>query len=343
VLVACAGLTYGLFNVVNGGFDDYYRRVGKHVSALRGDDPEDDPRRLDAIATLSIQREPEVLPVLIDQLERGGEVARWAAWAIGRHYDLPRRRHLYVPLVRAARGSDPGLRREALVALGRLQHRGMAEPIQGEIRAQLDRGEPIDLRLLFGLGAIQHMSSVDVLEDVLHRGDEQGQRLAAWALAQHRDQRGGQAVVGVLEGRLPSASPLVRCAIVQSLGILADEDSNLALMHAYDAASADELAATCPNVGIFMRPDGEDDRIDLLMPQAILARKVLDSIGQMRATTPAIRQQVEPWLEQLITAPETPTEVLEPARNLLDGIRAGRDDGRMKSIDRALDEAFRRR
>jgi hypothetical protein len=342
VLLICGVLTYLLFNLVNNDFDVYYRRVGKHVSALRGDDQESTQRRLDAIAELSIRREPEILPVLRQQLERGGEVGAWAAWAIGRHYDLPRRRPLYPPLVAASRGTDPKIRREALVALGRLQHRAMAGPIQTEIRAQLDANEPIDPRLLFGLGAIQHMSSVPLLERVLHGGDEEAQRMAGWALAQHRDQRGGRAVVGIIEDRLPTASPLVRCAITHSLGILADETSNLALMRAYDETSHELRYTVCPTICVHMRPDRQDDRVDLLMPQETFIMKVLKAMGQMRATTPAIRAEVEPWLEAMIADSETSPATREAAQNLLSGVQEGRDDSEMKSVKEALDEAFDR-
>jgi HEAT repeat protein len=342
VLLACGVLTYLLFNLVNNDFDVYYRRVGKYVSALRGDDPESTQRRLDAIAALSIRREPEILPVLRQQLERGGEVGAWAAWAIGRHYDLPRRRPLQAPLVAASRGTDPMIRREALVALGRLQHRPMARRIQDEIQAQLDANEVIDTRLLYGLGAIQHMSSVPLLERVLHSGDEEAQRMAAWALAQHRDQRGGRAVVQIIEDRLPTASPLVRCAITHSLGILADESSNLALMRAYDETSQELRYTVCPTITVLMRPDREDDRIDLLMPQETFVMKVLKSMGQMRATTAEIRGQVEPWLEAVIADSETSPATREAAENLLSGVQQGRDDSKMKSVKQALDEAFDR-
>lgn len=164
--------------------------------------------------------------------------------------------------------------------------------------------------------------------------------MAAWALAQHRDQRGGRAVVGILEQRMPTASPLVRCAIIHSLGILADESSNLALMRAYDATPHDLRYTVCPTIAVHMRPDRRDDRIDLLMPQETLVMKVLKAMGQMRATTPEIRSQVEIWLAAMIADPDTSPATREAAQSLLSGVQDGRDDSKMKSVKEALDEAF---
>ncbi len=335
-VLACVVVTYLAFNAVNHDFDTYYRRVGKHISALRGDAPETRDQRLSALSALSIRREPEVLPRLRLQLQRGGEVGAWSAWSLGRFTDLPNRRPLWAPLVAAARSEDPRLRREALVALGRLQHRSLAGPLQDLLEQDLRRGEPVDLRVLYGLGSIQTMSSVDVLEKVLHQGDDDAQRMAGWALAQHRDQRGGRAVVGILEERLPSASFLVRCGLIHALGILADEASNLALMAAYDEATPEERVSICPSQQVFMRPDGQDDQIDLLMPQDILALKVILSMGQMRATSSPIRAEVEPWLKRVLGSETATPATREAAHNLLSGIVEGRDDSKMKTVDEAF-------
>lgn len=333
MVVGLGLVTYLAFNLVNGDFDAYWRRVGVHVSALHHGD---DAKKKDAIAALSIRREPQILPNLVWALEQGDEPAQWAAWALGRHRDLPRRRPLFAPLVAATRSGDPALRTEALVALGRLQHRGMAEAIQEEITAGFERDGTVDGRLIYGLGAIQVMSSVPLLERLLHEADEPTQRLAAWALAQHRDQVGGREAVRVLEERLPTASFGTTCAIVHSLGILADERSNLALVDAYERATPEERLATCEQIRLNMRPDHADDPEDLLMPQDVLASKVVHSMGQMRATSPEVRAQVEPWLVALIGDPATDGVVREPARNLLEGIRSGRDDAKATSVDAAL-------
>jgi hypothetical protein len=333
LVVAMGLVTYFAFNLVNGDFDTYWRRVGVHVSALHHGD---DARKKDAIAAMSIRREPQILPHLMWALEQGDEPAGWAAWALGRHGDLPRRRPLFPPLVAAVRGDDPGLRTEALVALGRLQHRAMAEPIQTEITASFDRDGTVDHRLLYGLGAIQVMTSVPLLERLLHEADEPTQRMAAWALAQHRDQIGGREAARVLEERLPTASFGTACAIVHSLGILADERSNLVLVDAYDRATPEERMTTCEHIRLNMRPDRADDAEDLLVPQDIFAAKIVHAMGQMRATSPEVRGRVEPWLEALIADAATDGVVREPARNLLEGIREGRDDAKSTSVDAAL-------
>lgn len=332
-VMMCVVVTYFMFNLVNRDFDGYYNRVGARISALRGDAPEGRAQRLEAVAALSIRRDPEVLPHLLQQLQREGEMAAWSAWALGRFTDLPSRRPLWAPLVSASRRGDPALHREAVVALGRLQHRSMVGALQELLEDDLKSGNPIDLRILYGLGATQVMTSLEVLQKVLHGTDEEAQRMAAWALAQHRDQRGGRVVVRMLEERLPSASLLTRCGIVHALGILTDEGSNLALMATYDQATPEERVTNCPSQQVFMRPDGQDDRIDLLMPQDILALKVIMSMGQMRATTPEIRAQVEPWLEAIIADESASAATREASRSLLSGIREARDDSKTKTID----------
>lgn len=333
VVVICGALTYFLFNQVNDGFDTYYRTIGTHVATLRSGEPQDQQV---AVAQLSIRREPHVLPALIGTLQQEGPAAPWAAWALGRFHDLPTRRPVVTPLVGAARSEDPAVRREALIALGRLQHRPIAPYVHEEIRAQLAAGETVDPRLLYALGSIQVLSSVPLLEELLHGADEDTQRMAAWALAQHRDQRDGRAVVEVLEKRLPSASLPVRCAIVHALGILADERSNLALIQAYDDATPDELVLECPRITLALRPDGGDDVVLLLRPERKLAMKIILSMGQMRATTPDVRAKVEPWLVAVAADASAPYEAREGSQSLLEGIRGQRDDAQAKSVDQAL-------
>ena len=333
VVVLCGALTYFVFNLANRDFDTYHRTIGTHLNALhRGD--ADEQRA--AVASLAIHRTPEVLHALTTTLQEGGPAAPWAAWALGGFHDLPTLRPVIPPLVAAARSDDPAVRREALVALGRLQHRPMAPYIHQEIEAQVAAGEVVDPRLLYALGSVQVLDSVPLLERLLHAADEPTQRLAAWALAQHRDQRGGREVVEVLEKRLPSASLDVRCAIVHSLGILADERSNLALMRAYDEATPDELSTVCPRITMSMRPDGGDDALELLRPERKYGMKIILSMGQMRATAPDLREQVEPWLARLSGDTTAEYEVQEGSASLLEGIRGGRDDAQSKTVDEAL-------
>lgn len=334
LLLVTGLVTYNLFNVVNGEFDVYHRRVGKHISALHQGDT---PKQIEAVRELSIRREPAVLPALRWRLEQGGEPAAWSAWALGRFSDLPSRRPLIAPLVAASRDQDPALRREALIALARIQHRAVADAIHEEIRSLQASEAPIDPRLLYALASIQTMSSVDVLSDLLHRGEPEIQRIAAYALAQHRDQRGGRAVVELLEERLPTATLEVRCAIVHSLGILADERSNLALIRAYDQATGPERLTVCPRLQLSLRPDGDlDDRVDLFVPQESLGMKIIMSMAQMRATSSEIRGAVEPWLSARPEDDTATPAMKEAARSLLTGIREGRDDTEMKSVEQAL-------
>ncbi|MCX4245654.1 HEAT repeat domain-containing protein [Paraliomyxa miuraensis] len=332
VVVVCGLLTYFVFNLANDDFDSYYRTVGTHVAKLRSGTPEEQQA---AVAQLSIRRGPHVMPALIQALHGEGPAAPWAAWALGRFHDLPTRHPVVTPLVGAMRSSNPAVRREALVALGRLQHRPAASAIHEEIRAQLAAGQTVDPRLMYALGSIQVLSSVPLLEELLHGADEETQRLAAWALAQHRDQRGGRAVVEVLEKRLPSASLPVRCAIVHGLGILADERSNFALMQAYDDATPDELGTLCDRITIHFRPDGGDDTALLLRPERKLGMKVVLAMGQMRATSADVRAAVEPWIIEVAANAPLP-EIREGGQSLLAGIRGQRDDAKAKSVDQAL-------
>lgn len=334
VLMLAGGATYLLFNAVNHDFNGYARRIGKHVSNLRGDDPATQPRRLQAIAALSIRRDPEVVPLLLQQLGRGGETGAYAAWALGRFADAKNfRKAIIEALWAASQEPDAAVRHEALIALSRLQHRVVAEPLQAEIRRELDAGA-LDPRLIYATGFIQVPSSLPLLAETLQLGEVTAQRVATWAIAQHRDQREARDLDRLLEQRLPSASFLTRCAIVHSLGTIADERANLALMHAYDTATPEERATKCPSQTVFLRPDGGDEPADLLLPPTSYDTKILATMGQVRATNPEIRAAVEPWLEAVIAArtppPGQPAEeddLFAPrARSLLEGIRLGRDD-----------------
>jgi hypothetical protein len=328
-VLATTVLTYLLFNLANHDFDPYYRHVGKHFAALRGDDPARAEERREAIALLSIRQSPPVVPMLARQLEREGEVAAWSAWAMGRHRDDKNPSRMIPPLVAAYREGDPALQREALLALARLQHRPFADEVQDALAKELEaseKGQPVDRRLLWALAFLQDTSSLELLERAMYHRDPEVARLAAWAIAQHRDQQGGHDAVALLEARLPSAPFPVKCAIVHSLGIMSDEASNLALMHAHDSLSVEDRAKTCPMTRLNVRPDGKDDRFDIFVPQDSFALKTLQSMGQMRATTPEIRDRVEPWLEGLIREESTPPLIRESCESLLAGIREQRDD-----------------
>ncbi|MEZ4451662.1 MAG: hypothetical protein R3B09_19505 [Nannocystaceae bacterium] len=335
LLIASGFVTYLVFNQVNGNFNFYWRTLGQHIASLRGDDPETEPRRLKAIAELSIRRAPTdrtlVPRVLASQLPKGGEVGVWAAWALGRFSDLPPRQRgiLHDALTQAIAEGDDRTRRESVIALARLQHRPVTKALVAELErevAAIPSGKPLDLRLIYSTGWVQTMASVPALSEILVRGDVEAQRLAAWALAQHRDEKGGREVIKILEARLPAAPLLARCAIVHALGITSDEGSNLALLHAHDIATGAERDTECPLITIGLRPDGEDEKADLLKPVDTYEMKILHTMGMIRATTPAIRAEVEPWLERVIGESEGGSLKRSRAESLLEGIRAGRDD-----------------
>lgn len=337
MLLLAAGLaTSMVFDLTTNNFTDYYRDVGRYLGELRRGD---EARQLAAIEALSIRRSPEIVPALRWRVSQGGRPAAWAAWALGRHADEINKRPLIPPLVAGARSDDAGLRRESIVALGRLQQRSMAGEIQDEIAADLDAGGPVDARLVYGLGVVQVTSSRTILERLLQTGDPLAQRLAAWAVAQHRDQRGGRDMVHLLEDRLPTADVELRCAIVHGLAIMAHERSNLALVRAYDDATSEELAFVCPRIRLSLAPADVTEGTDvaeLLVPEDALALQILAAMGQMRATTPEIRAVVEPWLERRVVDPTATVFVQEAARALLGGIREARDDSKKPSVEEAL-------
>ena len=333
VLILAGGVTYLLFNAVNHNFNPYYRRVGKYVSQLRGDDPETQPRRLEAIAALSIRRDPEIVPLLLKQLGRGGETGTYAAWALGRFADAKNyRKGIDEALWAATQEPDASVRHEAQIALARLPHRAVATPLQNELCRALGAGA-LDTRLVYATGFIQVPTSLPLLVEVLQRGPVPAQRVATWAIVQHRDQREAKDLDRLLEHRLPSASLMTRCAIVHSLAILGEERANLVLMHAYDTATPEERATKCPSETVFLRPDGADEPADLLVPPDTYELKILSTMGYVRATTPEIRAAVEPWLVRLIAARNAEGDLFAPrAQSLLDGIREVRDDTKVKAL-----------
>ncbi|PRP98108.1 hypothetical protein ENSA7_66050 [Enhygromyxa salina] len=327
VVIVCAAVTYGVFNLVNRGFDNWWKDVGEHAHVLRSS-ASTPAEQQQAILQLSQRIRPEVLPILEEALLDGDpEVEAWAAWAIGRHKQNEVMNINRVPaLIERVRNGAPQVRHEALIALARLQHQAIADEVQAELAAQLDSGEAIDVRLIWGLGYLQVGESLPVLDRALYHPDETIQRLAAWALSQQRDSGKGREAADLLEQRLPAAPLATKCAIVHSLGVLADERSNLALMHAYDGLSADQREFVCERVTVYACPDGENDREDLLLPTERFGMKTMQALGAMRATTPHIRAEVEPWLEAVIAAPGTPVITRESAQSLLSGIRTQRDD-----------------
>lgn len=325
LVVGCGVITYVLFNAVNHDFDGYWRSVGRHASTLRGSDADHMPDRIDAIKQLSMNFEPESTLVLLDALERDDEVAGWAAWALGRRRNTQHARHLIKPLVKALRSEDEMLRREAMISLGRLQHRPVTDELRDALVAQLDAGGEIDARLVWALGYVQHTDSFPVLERALHHTDPELARVAAWAIAQHRDQRKGRAASRMLADRLPAAPFSVRCSIVHGLEIMQDEASNRPLMHAWDTMAPDQRLAVCEKHVLSVSPDGTEDPHELTTPETY-AIKTLDAMGRSRATDPDLRAEVEPWLEIIAEDEAVTLATRESAQSLLAGIRDVRND-----------------
>ncbi len=328
VAVFCTLLTYGMFNLVNHGFDSWWRDTGKQINELRHG--ADTATRVDAIRELSRRNQPEILEIFERHLsDEDPTVAAWSAWAIGRQKALKNPAmniNRVPPLVDRFRNGPPEVRREALLALGRMQHRPMAKPIAEALAAELEGDGTVDIRLVWALGYVQHPDTLTVLDRALFHDDERIQRTAAWALAQQRDSGKGREAADLLEQRLPAAPFATKCAIIHSLAVLTDERSNLALMHAYDGLTPEQRKQTCELLAIGIAPDGQSDYENILMPPEAFGLKTLQAMGRMRATTPEIRAEVEPWLEGLIASEQTDPIEREAARDLLAGIRQQRDD-----------------
>ena len=325
--IICGVVTYLGFNLVNHDFDNWWRDIGESAFTVKQADASASDQ-VEAIKDLSSHIRPEVLTILEEQLHDGDPtVEAWAAWAIGRHRQNEIMNINRVPaLVERVRKGEPEVQREAMITLARLQHAAIADEVQAALAAELEAGEAIDARLIWALGYVQVSSSLDVLEKALYHPDTDIQRLAAWALSQHRDTGKGRQAADLLEQRLPAAPLETKCAIVHSLGVLADERSNLALSHAYDSLTPEQREVLCERVTVHASPDGELDREDLLMPQERYGMKTIQAMGAMRATTAEVRAKIEPWLEALIATEATAPITREAAQSLLAGIRAQRDD-----------------
>ncbi|MFV8756312.1 HEAT repeat domain-containing protein [Nannocystaceae bacterium ST9] len=326
VVVVCSLLTYGMFNLANHGFDRWWRDIGKQAQIVRhGASVE---ARIEAIRSLSLRNRPEVLDIFEAALtDPEPRVAAWAAWGLGRQrQNSTMNANRIAPLYDQVRKGPPEVRHEALIALARLQHQPIADEVAEELRLALEGSEPVDVRLVWALGYVQHPDTLPVLDQALYHADPRVRRIAAWALAQQRDSGKGREAADLLEQRLPAAPFETKCAIVHALGVLTDERSNLALIHAYQGMSESERETLCTSESIYAAPDFEDDREDILMPQDTYAMKTLHAMGGMRATTAQIRAEVEPWLETLIADEQTTHVFRESAQSLLAGIRDQRND-----------------
>jgi hypothetical protein len=254
VLILCGGVTYLLFNAVNHDFNAYYRRIGKYVSQLRGDDPPTQPsatRRSPPCRSAATPRSPD--PPQAARPRRRDQ-GTYAAWALGRFADAKTdRKAIIEALWAASQETDPAVRHEALIALARLQHRAVAGPLQAEMRKRARRRRPRsppDLR---------HRLHPGPDLDPPPRRDPPARRRPDPARRRLGDRPAPRPARG--QGPRPPArgAPalrqfLTRCAIVHSLGIIGDERSNLALMHAYDTATPEERATKCPVETVFLAP-----------------------------------------------------------------------------------------
>lgn len=326
VALACSLLTYALFDLANHGFTGWWKDIGEKAVLIRTS--QDTAARVEAIRDLSLRNRPEVLDIFESQLaDPDVEVARWSAWAIGRQrLSSTMNETRIAPLYDRVRKGPPEVRREALIALARLQHQAIADEVADLLREELEHASVVDVRLVWSLGYVQHPDTIAVLDQALYHADPKVRRVAAWALAQQRDSGKGREAADLLEQRLPAAPFETKCAIIHALGVLTDERSNLALMHAHDGLSPADRELVCTSEAIFASPDLADDREDILMPQDTFAMKTLQAMGGMRATTAQIRAEVEPWLERMIADPQTGGVLRESAQSLLSGIREQRDD-----------------
>lgn len=327
-LIVAGLLNYSLLNFATRDFLGFYDSTGQHVRTLKGAASDEAPQRLVAVRALALNTRPASVRALVRATEHSdADTARWAAWALGRHASMPYAGKLIEPLARALDRDDPAVRREAVLALARVQHRSIRTQLIQSLVGDLEGPKPADVRLVWGLGYLQHLDGLEVLTRALDEGDEGGVGpMAAWAMAQLRDQREGRSVVPVLEQRLLTAPFETACAVVHALSVLGDERSNMVLMRSFDARPPTFRAQTCPAIRIFTGPDHHADERILVRPESF-AMKTLQALGRVRATSPEMRALVEPWLETVLE--ETSDNSLatrQAAANLLEGIRSSRND-----------------
>lgn len=334
-LIIAGALNYGFLNFATRDFLGYYDSIGQHVRTLKSVDPAESTMRVSAVRSLSLNTRPASVRMLIRATEHeDASTASWAAWALGRHASMPYAGKLIEPLARALDRDDGDIRREAVLSLARIQHRPIRTQLIQLLSGDLEGPEAPDVRLVWGLGYLQHLDGLEVLTRALDAGDKGGiGPMAAWAMAQLRDQRDGRSVVPILEQRLLRAPFETACATVHALSVLGDERSNMILMRAFDALPPETRALTCPMIRISTSPDlAEDERI-LVRPETY-AMKTLQALGRVRATSPEMRALVEPWLETVLNdAPDNSLATRQAAANLLEGIRTTRDDLGLTRVD----------
>ncbi|MGB1699460.1 MAG: HEAT repeat domain-containing protein, partial [Nannocystaceae bacterium] len=315
-------------NFATRDFLGFYDSTGQHVRTLKGASEDDSISRNLAVRALSLNTRPASVRALVRATEHpDASTASWAAWALGRHASMPYASRLIEPLALAAGREEPEVQREAILSLARMQHRPIRGQLVDLLSSQLAQETPADLRLIWGLGYLQHLDGLDVLTRALDKGDEGGVgAMAAWAMAQLRDQRGGRQVVPILEQRLLRAPFKTACAMIHALSVLGDERSNMVLMRAFDERRPMIRAQTCPVIEIATSPDLMDDP-RILVRAETFAMKILQALGRVRATSAEMRALVEPWLEtQIDDTAGNSLATRQAAENLLEGIRTERDD-----------------
>ncbi len=251
------GLNYAMFNLVNGGFDSYYRKVGLLYTQLRSPDVD---TRVKALAQLAVKRHKGVSLRLLERLEKGtAEEKSWASWALGYRaaYGLlpsdlrPRAERLVLPLVSSGSMAH---RSSAAVALARLESYQWLDPAVGAL------SEPdSDSRFAIALGLLgdRRPAAVQALGKVLAR--KKNGRLArsvVWALGQIRAPESRS----LIESALFALDEEGRCIAVEALGQLGSKESVATLVRLFESKLS---AVRCPQVVERLRPDGEGDLLYL--------------------------------------------------------------------------------
>ncbi len=319
ILMLCGVATHFLFAAVNHGFISWYRDIGEHIATLQRDDPGLEDKRRAAVIALSRKQTVEATQALIDVIKRRDDAALWAAWALGRRNDDAHARHYIAPLASLLDSDDKALRREALVALGRLQHRPIAEEITAEIERSKKEDATLDIRLVWVLGYLQVVDTLPTLKTLVYDVDPQVSAVAAWAVAQLGEQRGGRVAVDLLHERLSTAPAALRCTIVHSLGVLRDERSNLEIIRAYERSTPEERSTPCEKLSIDARPDGAGEEYDLIRAES-LGLKTIKSLANMAPSDPSIRAEVIAWIAETEADPTTARVLVEPLASLREGL-----------------------
>jgi len=296
------GLNYALFNVSNGWFDSYYRKVGHLYTRLRSSDEKDRVQAIDELASI---KHAGVSAKLIDRLTKGTEKEKmWAAWALGYRaaYGLmgdelkEKAEDAALALIR----SDVPLHDRAVAAMA-LARMNSFEWLDSGLKGLSVADPDPEFAIAFGWLEDHRPKVLEALDRLLGGGEGTGAAAAAWALGQMRD----SVAAAILRKRLRKMDPAALCIAVESLGRLADVAAVPLLVKSFGAKEFDR---ECKQIVVRLKPDGSGDRF-YLYAQAAKAYKSLRCVSRHEPLRVRILKvlarigdkSILPWIRRMAT------------------------------------------